>query len=175
MVEVALTPQQLAVIEHICSGGTIHSAATSVNVALKDILAWRREFQAFRDALELAFAERDFLHREQAAALVDLAYQALREILSSDQASPSLKFRAAKFILEQATAPTDSERKSARPAAKSKPAPPVPQNIETCTKMHKSDFAGYDKICPCGSGKRFVDCCLERFLPKGFEIEPDQP
>ncbi|MGP8247476.1 MAG: hypothetical protein ACLQVN_23565 [Bryobacteraceae bacterium] len=69
MVEIELTTaQQLTVIEHICSGGTLHSAATSVNVPLKDILAWRRESRGFRAALDLAFAGRDLLRREQAAA-----------------------------------------------------------------------------------------------------------
>ena len=35
---------------------------------------------------------------------------------------------------------------------------------KNCTKMHKGDFAGYTGVCHCGSGKKFVDCCLGEFL-----------
>jgi hypothetical protein len=57
--------------------------------------------------------------------LVDLAYQTLGDILRDDKASPSVQFKAARFIIEQATAPTPSEQEERRTA-------------KTCTKMHKS-------------------------------------
>jgi len=95
----------------------------------QDVLAWRRDLPHFETALKQAFADRDLMLRERAMTLADLAYQTLGGILRDDKASPSVQFQAARFIIEQATAPTPSEleerRASRLPAAKS-------------TKMHKS-------------------------------------
>jgi uncharacterized protein YecA (UPF0149 family) len=27
-----------------------------------------------------------------------------------------------------------------------------------------ADFAGFNEACPCGSGKKFTDCCLSKYL-----------
>ena len=129
MTDPELTPQQQEVIDVIASGGTIHGAVTLAKVLRKDVLAWRRDLPHFAAALKQAFADRDLLLRERAMTLADLAYQTLGDILRDDKASPSVQFQAARFIIEQATAPTPSEleerRASRLPAAKS-------------TKMHKS-------------------------------------
>jgi hypothetical protein len=129
MTEPELTPQQQEVIDVISSGGTIHGAVTLAHVLRKDVLAWRRDLPHFAAALKQAFADRDLLLRERAMTLADLAYQTLGDILRDDKASPSVQFKAARFIIEQATAPTPSEQEERRasrlPAAK-------------CTKMHKS-------------------------------------
>jgi phosphoenolpyruvate-protein kinase (PTS system EI component) len=111
----------------IASGGTIHGAVTLANVLRKDVLAWRRDLPHFAAALQQAFADRDLMLRERAMTLADLAYQTLGDILRDDKASPSVQFKAARFIIEQATAPTPSEvakRRASRTAPK-------------CTKMHK--------------------------------------
>jgi hypothetical protein len=127
------------------------------------VLAWRRELPHFAAALEQALAERDLMHRERAIALVDQAYQTLGDILGNDKASPSLQFQAAKFIIEQATPKIPPERKQRRTAAK--PAPVGPQMAANCTKMHNAaGLAGFSEACPCGSGKKFNDRCLSKFL-----------
>ena len=128
MTEPEFTPQQQEVLDAICSGGTIHGAVTLANVLRKDVFAWRRGLPHFAAALKQAFADRDLLLRERAMTLADLAYQTLGDILRDDKASPSVQFKAARFIIEQATAPTRSEQEERRASAKI---------AKTCTKMHK--------------------------------------
>jgi len=140
MTQIELTPPQQAVIDAVCSGDTVHQAAAGANVLLEDVLAWRRNLPHFRAALEQALSERDLLHREKAMPLVDLAYQTLGDILRNDKASPSLKFKAAKFIIDQAIGPTQSERK--QPWAVVKPFAQTAQPPINGTKMHKMHKPG---------------------------------
>jgi hypothetical protein len=117
----------------------------------------------FAAALEQAFSERDLMRRERVMALVDQAYQTLGDILRDDKASPSVQFKAARFIIEQATPQIPSERKPRRTAAKL--APVGGQMAPNRTKMPTAaDFAGFNEACPCGSGKKFTDCCLSKYL-----------
>ena len=102
------------------------------------------------------------MHRERAIALVDQAYQALGDILGNDKASPSLQFKAAKFILEQATPPIPSGRKPRRTTAK--PAPVGAQMAENRKRMHNATDFALNAPCICGSGKKFNECCLSKFL-----------
>ncbi|MGA2143532.1 MAG: SEC-C metal-binding domain-containing protein [Bryobacteraceae bacterium] len=146
----------------IRSGGTIHGAIAIANVLRKDVLAWRRELPHFAAALEQAFSERDLMHRERVMALVDQAYQTLGDILRDDKASPSVQFKAARFIIEQATPHIPSER---NPPTAAKPAPVGAQMPPNRAKMpNAADFAGFSEECPCGSGKKFTDCCLPKVL-----------
>jgi uncharacterized protein YecA (UPF0149 family) len=161
MTESSLTPQQQQVIDAISSGGAIHGAIAAANVLHTDFLAWRRELLHFAAALEQAFAERELMHRERAIALVDQAYQTLGDILGNDKASPSLQFKAAKFILEQATPPIPSERK---PRTTAKRAPAGAQMAENRTKMHNATDFVLNAPCICGSGKKFNECCLLEIL-----------
>jgi hypothetical protein len=140
MSQIELTPPQQAVIDAICSGGTVHQAAAGANVLLEDVLAWRRNLPHFRAALEQALSERDLLNREKAMTMADLAYQTLGDILRNDKASPSLKFDAAKFIIDQALGPIPSERK--QPRALAKPLPQTAQLPINGTKMHKMQKPG---------------------------------
>jgi hypothetical protein len=160
MNRIEFTPQQQTVIEEIYSGNSIADAIAATNVLPGDFHAWRRNIPFFAEVLEQALSDRDFMHREKAASLVDLAYQALGDILRDDKASPSIKFKAAKFIVEQARAPLPSERKNADVPA----LPPLP-NLEippNCTKMPNGAEPPKSQtlLCPCGSGKKFLDCCF---------------
>jgi len=154
MSQIELTPPQQAVIDAVCSGDTVRQAAASANVLLDDVLAWRRNLPHFRAALEQALSERDLLNREKAMTMADLAYQTLGDILRDDKASPSLKFDAAKFIIDQALGPIPSERK--QPRTFPKPLPQTAQPAVNGTKMHKpGDPAGFAnrpvRVCPQGS------------------------
>ena len=122
MAEFELTPEQKEFILVIRSGGTVHGAIGCAHVLRKDVLDWRRDLPHFEAALQRAFAERDWMIHEKAILLVDAAFQALRGILYDSEASPSVRFKAARFIVEIATAPT----------------PQTAQISLECTKMHKS-------------------------------------
>jgi hypothetical protein len=154
------TPQQQTVVEEICSGTSIPDAISVANANPRDFHAWRRNLPFFAEVLEQALSDRDFMHREKAVTLIDLAYQALGDILRDDKASPSLKFKAAKFIIEQAKAPLPGEAKNADLPA----LPPLPdlKIAPDCTKMHNGADSPKSQIllCPCGSGKKFLDCCF---------------
>ena len=163
MTQIELTPPQQAVIDAVCSGDTVHQAAASANVRLEDILGWRHNLPHFEAALKHALSERDLLNREKAMTMADLAYQTIGDILRDDKASPSVQFKAARFIIEQATPHVPSEPKQHRNAAK--PAPAGPRMPPNCTRMPTAaDFAGFNEACPCGSGKKFTDCCLSKYL-----------
>ena len=110
---IEFTPQQQTIVEEICSGNSIPDALVVANTTPRDFHAWRRHLPFFAEVLEQALADRDFMHREKAVTLIDLAYQALGDILRNDKASPSLKFKAAKFIIEQAKAPAQAKEKNA--------------------------------------------------------------
>ena len=160
MNRIEFTPQQQTVVEELYSGTSIPDALAVANANPKDFHAWRRNLPFFAEVLEQSLSDRDFMQRERAVALVDLAYQALGDILRNDQASPSLKFKAAKFIIEQAKAPLQSEQKNADVPA----LPPLP-DLEIppdCTKMHNGAASpkGQTLLCPCGSGQKFLDCCF---------------
>jgi hypothetical protein len=127
MTDPEFTPQQQEVLDAITSGGTIHGAVTLANVLRKDVFAWRRGLPHFAAAMKQAFADRDLLLRERAMTLADLAYQTLGDILRDENASSSVQFKAARFIIEQATAPTPSEVEERRAS----------RTAEKCTKMHK--------------------------------------
>jgi hypothetical protein len=128
MTEIELTPEQQEVIDVICSGGTVHGAIAIANVLRKDVLAWRRELPHFEAALQQAFADCDWMLREEAVTLVSLAYQTLGDILRDDKAPASVQFKAARFIVERGTAPS--------PPAK--PAPETAQLAANRTKMHNT-------------------------------------
>jgi hypothetical protein len=160
MNRIEFSPQQQTVVEEIYSGTSISDALAAANILPQDFHAWRRNLPFFGDTLEQALSDRDFMHREKAVSLVDLAYQALGDILRDDKASPSLKFKAAKFIIEQAKAPLPSEARNADASA----LPPLPELeiVPDCTKMHNGADSpkGQTLMCPCGSGKKFMDCCF---------------
>jgi len=143
MSQIELTPPQQAVIDAICSGDTVHQAAASANVRLEDILGWRHNLPHFEAALKHALSERELLNREKAMTMADLAYQTIGDILRDDKASPSLKFDAAKFIIDQALGPIPSERK--QPRAVAKPLPQVAQTPINGTKMHKPGLVNRSK------------------------------
>ena len=95
------------------------------------------------------------MHRERAIALVDQAYQTLGNLLGNDKASPSLQFKAAKFIIEQATPPIPSERKPRRTAAK--PAP-VGAGRDSLTRHSGNSVLRDGGLCPKREFRAFYPC-----------------
>jgi hypothetical protein len=143
MTEIELTPEQRELILVICSGGTVHGVIAIANVLRKDVLAWRRELPHFEAALQQAFADRDWMLREEAVTLVSLAYQTLGDILRDTEAPASVQFKAARFIVERGTAP----------------APEMAQLATKRTEMHETGDppgpkAAQHEANPCGNGSR---------------------
>jgi transposase-like protein len=105
MIDSGLTLEQLEVIDALSSGASLTDAAAQAGVHRNTVAYWRRNFPRFQTALAHAQYDRALLFRERAEALVDLAFQTLRDVLTDPKASPSVRLKAATFIIEKAVAP----------------------------------------------------------------------
>ncbi|MGP8244902.1 MAG: SEC-C metal-binding domain-containing protein [Bryobacteraceae bacterium] len=105
MTDTGLAPQQLQVIDALSSGASLADAAALAGVHRNTIAYWRRKFPVFQVALAHAQYDRALMFRERAEALADLAFETLRDILTDPKTSPSVRLKAAIFIVEKATTP----------------------------------------------------------------------
>jgi len=123
------------------------------------------------------------LYREKMEELVDLAVEALQQILSDPAASPNVRLKAALAVVTLAAKPPEPKRQvellieevkvapnsAPIPVRTPAPVPPQPQAPETDTLLHNSAQApirrdhpkvGRNELCPCGSTLKFKRCCL---------------
>jgi len=121
-----LTPLQHRIVNKLAAGLSAAQAAESENIHRNTIANWRRTVPAFHREIELAGQQQCRVWRDAATALAPLAIQNLREILMSDKASLSLKFRASLAILKMATAAAPT----LAPAAELASFVPPPGNAE---------------------------------------------
>jgi hypothetical protein len=113
----SLSPQQLQVITLLSEGVNSTDAAAQAGVHRNTIAHWRRNYPPFRESLAHAQYDRAIFFREKAEGMVDLACQTLHNLLKDPTASPSVRLKAAIFIIEKASTPPP-------------PKPPVPFDIE---------------------------------------------
>jgi len=106
MTDSGLSPQQLQVIDALSSGANLSDAAALAGVHRNTVAGWRRNFPRFQAALAHAQYDRALLFRERAEALADLAFATLRDILADLKASPSVRLKAAMFVIEMAVTPS---------------------------------------------------------------------
>jgi uncharacterized protein YecA (UPF0149 family) len=95
-----LTPQQHRIISLLAAGNSITQAADSENLHRNTLANWRRTIPAFARELEFAQREQRQYWHEQAARLAPLAMQAIEDCLTNSDSSPSLRFRAATYIMK---------------------------------------------------------------------------
>jgi transposase-like protein len=105
-----LTPQQLQVADALSNGATLTEAAAQAGIHRNTIANWRRNSDDFREALTRAHHDRAALYRERAVDLADLAFEALRNVLTHPESSPSIRLRAAIFIIEKVATPPKFEK-----------------------------------------------------------------
>jgi hypothetical protein len=108
-----LTPPELQVIDALSNGATLNDAAAQAGVHRNTIANWRLNSPEFREALALVRHDRAVLYRERAIELADLAFETLRAVLTDPKSSPSVRLRAAIFIINKATAPPNFEQEDA--------------------------------------------------------------
>ena len=108
-----LTPQQLQVIDALSSGASTTAAAALAGVHRNTIANWRRNSTDFRELLTTAHHDRAVLYRDRAVELADLAFDALRKVLTNPQSSPSTVLRAAAFIVDKVSTPAKFEKEKA--------------------------------------------------------------
>lgn len=143
MPDTSLTPQQLTVISALSSGATTTAAAEEAGVHRNTINNWRRNLRAFQDSLAHAQYDRALYFRERIEAEIDLAIQALHDILADPKTPPSVRLKAALTVIQTASTPPQPKpqvayaiesvrladlplTKSAQPAPEPKPATAAP-------------------------------------------------
>ena len=164
------TPQQEQVLALISAGSSISQAAQSAGIHRNTIHNWVRSALSFRLAIAEARQAKALFWREQAEELAAAALETIRAIMTDPRAPASVRLKAAQSILNLATTPlSQSVHNSAQSMPQVEPAQPLPvtpmvhnpaQPIRRTTVK-----TGRNDLCPCGSGKKFKRCCLNRPAP----------
>jgi transposase-like protein len=147
-----LTDAQYKVLNYLLSGISISDAARAAGVHRNTVTNWRRQIPAFATLLNEALAERALLFREQIEALAFKAIEVLRTILHNEDASPSVRLRAALAVLKMAP-PVQEPAESKLPELCTKP-----EKLPNPAQQGPAD-AERKKPCHCGSGVRYSLCC----------------
>ena len=186
-----LTEQQHRIIARLACGWSINSAAKSEKLHRNTVGYWRRTIPAFARELEFASSEQRRYWQDEAVQLASDAFRAIAECITDPKSSPSVRFRAATFIINMATdpqqkaaagfptLPAEAEALSgqmlAQPKEEPAPAPvPEPENsvVQTAQIEKTAQSAqrpirvtpqpGRNTACHCGSGIKFKRCCLNK-------------
>jgi hypothetical protein len=185
-----LTLQQFQVIDALSNGATFTDAAAQAGADRNTLADWRA-CDDFREALADAYYDRAALYRDRAIALADLAFEAIRKVLTDPKSSPSVLLRAATLIIDKITTPPQyREQKPADlpdmlaamdAADRMHFAQQHQADAQECTtapnafQMHNDaqpeqpyrrpePKIGRNELCPCGSGRKYKQCCLNKPL-----------
>jgi preprotein translocase subunit SecA len=191
-----LTQQQFQVIDALSHGATMTDAAAQAGIHRNTIGNWRAS-DDFREALASAHYDRAVFYRDRAVELADLAFEALRKVLTDPKSSPSVLLRAATLIIDKITTPPQFREEKPADLAGMLAAMDAadrmhlaqqreqPADAQECTtapngaqqnpvfQMHNSaqpqepyrrtePKIGRNEACPCGSGKKYKQCCLNK-------------
>jgi transposase-like protein len=186
-----LTPQQIQVADALSNGASLTGAAAEAGIHRNTIANWRRESQVFRDALTHATYYRAILCRDRAIELADLAFEAIRKVLTNPDSSPSALLRAAIFIIDKVSTPPVPEKENHATMADLFAAMEPPAAAQKRTTVHNDaqpepeaqpnhvlyvhnsaqppqpyrrpePKTGRNELCPCGSGRKHKHCCLNK-------------
>jgi hypothetical protein len=123
-----LTPQQQRIITLLAAGRSITQAASEEKIHRNTVGYWRRTIPAFARELEFALCEQRRYCHDRATELASHAFRAIEDALTNPKTSPSLRFRAATFVIKMAAQP---ELGSFVPAAQT--TPEIPEPAQSCT------------------------------------------
>jgi len=161
-----LTAQQEQVLALISAGSSITAAAQSVGIHRNTIYNWLCSATAFRRDLAAARDAKAVYWRDQAEQHAAAAIETIRALMTDPNAPASVRLKAAQAILNLAiTLPPDSVHNFAQSLPEPEPAQALPiapimhtsaQPVRTTPKTGRND------LCPCGSGRKFKRCCLDK-------------
>jgi hypothetical protein len=187
-----LTEQQRRIIARLASGWSVSLAAKSERIHRNTIGNWSRTNAAFARELEFAASEQRRCWQDEAVQRAPLAMQAIGECITDPKTSPSVRLRAATYIIDMAADPEPKAFKAfSRPASKTEaidsqtpttvepapetdtPAPALEHSAVQRTKIEKTaqnaqlpfraaPQPGRNQPCPCGSGMKFKRCCIAK-------------
>jgi hypothetical protein len=180
MTDSGLSAQQIVVIDALSNGVTATEAAAEAGVHRNTINNWRRNDFAFQHALADAQYDRALLHRERTEALADKAYAALDALLADPNTPASVRLKAALYILEKASTPPTPKSQVQLQIEKVhvSEAAPVVHNVHNSAQNAQSAQSkpepyrreqpkiGRNEPCPCKSGKKYKQCCLNNPIPQ---------
>jgi len=138
-----LTAQQLQVVDALSNGAALTDAAAQAGIHRNTISNWRNS-PDFREALAIAHHERAVLYRDRAVDLADLAFEAIRAVLTDPNSSPSTRLRAAIFIIDKVSTPPKFEKEkpasmadllAATEGAGRMQCPQPPADAQNCTTV----------------------------------------
>ena len=185
MTDYGLSSQQLQVIDALSSGATMTEAAELAGVHRNTIANWRRNCLAFQFALAHAQYDRALLMREKFEALADLAVNTFHDLLADPATPPSVRLKAALAVLDTIATPPPPKQQVALDIERIKvtnvtepitqdqlggtptaAACAPPQNVHKSAQQPRTvpPKIGRNEICPCGSGKKYKRCCLDKPL-----------
>lgn len=175
----ALTPIQDQIIARLAAGETVTAAANALNLHRTTIHAWKRANPDFANALADAKEDAADQHRAACHQHTDVALTAIVAVLHDPKTSPSVRLKAALYILQGATGqpPSKATTAAAQKRQNSSPvntvapaaAAPLPHSSLFITSadttgqpyVRTTPKVGRNEKCPCGSGKKYKICCLD--------------
>ena len=162
----------------LASGANLTNAAAQAGVHRNTVANWRSSSPQFQQALADLESDRTLIFRERAQELAELAFDSLREVLKDPKSSPSVRLKAAIFIIQTAMPSSPAKPKKSltfnnAPLPRQPEAPAEPPLAQECKtgNLHKNaqkpepyrrsePKIGRNEACPCGSGQKYKRCCL---------------
>ena len=151
-----LTPIQIRVLESLVAGLSISAAAKEVGIHRTTVHLWTRTLPDFAGALLTLRQQRADQLIDELGDLADLAINTFRQILSDENASASVRLRAAIEIAKLV--------ESQRPTVFFEPSiENIHQDLSLAEVKHPPKPAsapvGRNAPCPCGSPLKYKRCC----------------
>jgi transposase-like protein len=179
MTDSILSAQQIQVIDALSNGVSMTDAAAQAGVHRNTITNWRRNHLPFQYALADAQYDRALLFRERSEALVDQAYATLEALLADPKTPPSVRLKAALFLIEKASVPPPQKPQVMLEVKKIQVAPQPETDVHNLHNSAQTPYRrespkiGRNEPCPCNSGKKYKQCCLNKPHPQPWETEQE--
>jgi hypothetical protein len=151
-----LSSVQLEAVAALATGNSVLATAELAGVHRATIHNWLN-LPEFRDALEHMRQDVAAHLDAQVRRMADLAIDAIRQILTDPNASPSVKLKAALAVLDR---PLFPKPVAAAPDQTEDPPAFLPAQPAACVEIARN------ALCPCGSGIKYKRCCGANAPPK---------
>jgi len=175
-----LSPAQEQVIALLSEGRTVSAAAEAAGIHRNTISLWRRTVPVFERVLAAAHYDRTLIWRDLAESHIELAIATIRDLITDPQVPASVRLRASLALLTRAgtappVEPSVSEHAFLRNvAALLDPDQAMLPNVQAANienVQHSAQSAlpriGRNAPCPCASGRKYKQCCLNKSAPPG--------
>ena len=157
-----LTAVQQQVLQALVAGQSISAAAKEAGIHRSTVHLWTQKHAGFARALLAARAHRAELLLDELGSLAGLALDTFRHILSDQQASASVRLKAAMEIVKL----VETQRPSVRETTIAEVQfdrldrdRQLHHVAQASTPLRKAQNVGRNAPCPCGSPLKYKRCC----------------